>query len=263
MSCAAAREVPALRHGPAMNFKARIYVQMLKLNQHVRRHSIPCVFHPDSQPSLSIDLDKAMHYCHGGCAPPKGGGPLVFIMKWAKYVEKKPILSKSEARSRLRRSLGILPSVKDLQREQLREEVMLFADYALQRFAEYARLIQHALDDINAYCADYPKAQNDDEIWDMLARLHSELAWCDEALAACPTAAVTFDFADLRDAPMIPVLIECKRRGWWTPKTKLHAEMLLDFHQRESALARQWEALCPENPSPIPRTPIPRRMPVQ
>lgn len=252
-----------------MNFKARIYVQLLKLNPHVRQHGIPCPFHPDTSPSLSIDLEKAQHYCHGACAPPKGGGPMAFIMKWSKYVEKKPIATKGEARQRLRRSF-VLPSAKELRREQIREEVMLFAGYALVRFAEYARLIQRAIDDVNAYCADYPKTQNDDEIWDMLVRLHRELAWCDEALAACPTAAATFDFADLRDAPIVPILLECKRRGWWTPRTKVHAEMLLDFHNREHALARQWEELCPENPSPLttPRTPvlrrspIPRRMPV-
>lgn len=247
-----------------MNFKARIYVQTLKLNPHIRQHGIPCPFHPDSKPSLSIDLEKAQHYCHGGCAPPKGGGPFAFIMKWAKYVEKKPITSKSEARSRLRRSF-VLPDAKTLRREQIREEVMLFASYGLTRFAEYGRLIQHAIADVNAYCRDYPKTQNDDEIWTMLATLHAELAWSDDALDSCMHAAQTFDFADLRKAVIVPVFLECRRRGWWNPKARLHAEVLLDFHNRQRALSQKWEELCRESPSPspsIPRTPIPRRNPV-
>lgn len=46
-----------------------------------------CPFHADDTPSFSLDLDKGVFYCHGGCSEPKGGGPIRFIRKWKKIRE--------------------------------------------------------------------------------------------------------------------------------------------------------------------------------
>src|SRR5712664_376992 len=38
-----------------------------------------CPFHVDANPSLSVDLNRLIWYCHGCCI---GGGPVEFYLKW-------------------------------------------------------------------------------------------------------------------------------------------------------------------------------------
>jgi hypothetical protein len=233
-----------------MKFSARVYVEKLRLNQRQAVHNIPCPFHPDNKPSMSINLMKAVHYCHGACSEPRGGGPLQFIMKWARYVEKKPI-ELHEARSRLRSSFRLI-SAQAFLRDQMTKEVELFVSFSAPRFATWSKLVERAIGDINAYCADHPD-DVDDEIWDMLARLHRELAWSDRAFALCTARQTTPE--------IVPIYAECQRRDWWNPNIALDVE---EARQHERALARRMEAACRVNPSPsTTRQPIPRRTPVR
>jgi len=205
---------------------------------------------------MSIDLVKAVHYCHGACDEPRGGGPANFLVKWARVHEGRR-LTKSEAQRELRRAFS-LPTAAELKIELKRKEVQLFAWDMPRELAGWAKLIERAIDDVNAYCADYPKERNDDEIWDMLALLQRERWWADYAFAVCVRST-----RKLR-VETFAIWQECRRRAWWTQEIELHAQTLFDMHERERLLRRQYEENlpCPESPSTTTmrpsRQPVPR-----
>ena len=75
-----------------------IYFEALKLPKTATgHHMVVCPFHPDAEPSLSLDLDQGVWYCHG-CQT--GGGVVVFYMKIAKLDGR--VVTRSEAWRRLR-----------------------------------------------------------------------------------------------------------------------------------------------------------------
>jgi CHC2 zinc finger len=69
---------PHRSHDPRLN---RVYRDALKLSVTRGHHMVPCPFHVDANPSFSLDLDRGLWYCHGGCG---GGGPAQFYMALAK-----------------------------------------------------------------------------------------------------------------------------------------------------------------------------------
>ncbi len=239
------------------SWNARVFVERLGLNPYERHVNIPCPFHPDSRPSMSIDLDKGVYYCHGACEEPRGGGAIRFLMRWARFVLKKPI-TESEARRQLRRVV-VLPDAKTLARELLRKELFLFVEYAASKFADRCKMIRRAIDDVDAYVADHPYERHDTEIWDMLVRCHRELQWCEHAFVACNESTHT-----LR-SDVIAIFLECKRRDWWNPEIEAYAQRMADMKEYEHRVNREFdetrEQCRRENPS-RPKTPIPKRTPV-
>ena len=165
-----------------LKFSARVYVDKLKLDNRQSVHVIPCPFHSDEMPSLSINLDKAVFYCHGACAAPKGGGPLQFLLKWARYVDKKPI-TPIEARAQLRFSHKLIDA-KAYRIEQMRKEVMLFVGYIIPTLADRTKFIERAIADVNAYAAARPR-DVDEEVWTLLVVCHRELTWSEHAFQIC------------------------------------------------------------------------------
>src|SRR5260370_25135235 len=113
------------RSNPLNRHNAQLYVEKLGLNPLQRKHIIPCPFHPDNDPSMSIDLKEGIHYCHGACDEPKGGGVVLFLVKWLRFREAKTITMR-EARRMLTQTFSV-PDVVTLQREMMREKVLLFA----------------------------------------------------------------------------------------------------------------------------------------
>lgn len=247
-------------------FAARIYIEKLKLNPSQSVHNIFCPFHSDEQtPSMSINLDKAVHYCHGACANPKGGGPLQFLLKWARYVDKKPIMP-IQARAQLR-SAQRLVDAQTFARDQQRKEVMLFVHFILPRLANRAKFVERAISDLDAYAAAWPKCV-DDEVWDLLAICHRELDWTDRAFQTC--LASLHGLTPTTIGPALLVFAECQRRGWWNPVLAMQLE---DAQQRQRRLSRPVEdSTCRVSPSrlsptlkslKVTRQPIPRRSPIR
>lgn len=82
-----------------------------------------CPFHSDSEPSLSVNLDRGVFFCHGGCEEPRGGGPVEFYAKWYKI----PV---EEARKRLlitrsRTTLSVKDRLRHLEAHNLKRFVSL------------------------------------------------------------------------------------------------------------------------------------------
>lgn len=244
-----------------MKFSAHVFVDTLRLNTYQNRHQIICPFHVDSRPSMSIDLEKATFYCYGACSEPKGGGPLQFVMKWARYIEKKPI-TPEQARKRLRHD----PKSKDAKTqliEILTKEVQLFCAYTAPRLADRCKEIERAIADVDAYVSDHPD-DLDDEIWTLLATLHRELQSCEYGLALVIPRPTTYIGMLRHVSNTLPFYEECKRRGWWTITATAFELEIKRRAQQEHALIRQLEEQCHHANlfPPIQRTPIPRRTPI-
>jgi CHC2 zinc finger/Toprim-like len=89
------RKTTTYTHDPKLN---GIFFEALKLPKTVTGQlMVVCPFHPDAKPSLSLDLDQGVWYCHG-CQT--GGGVVVFYMKIAKLDGR--VVTRSEAWRRLR-----------------------------------------------------------------------------------------------------------------------------------------------------------------
>jgi hypothetical protein len=236
-----------------MKFSARVFVEKFHLNEHQAIHHVMCPFHPDHQPSLAIDLNRAQFFCHStACSLPRGGGPLQFVLKWARYVDQKPI-TMSEARSQVRNAFR-LTDARTFLREQTMKEVQHFIAYAAPRFADYGKRLDRAIADLDDYCADYPK-QIDDEMWSMLTTLLVERQWADHAFAVLNRRRVKPN--------VFPILAECKRRGWWDMGVDVIEMEIAEQQRRARWLARQLEESCrPASPSPT-KQPVPRRTPVR
>jgi len=68
---------------------APLYREKLKLSATARgQRMVICPFHVDGNPSLSLDLDKAIFFCHG-CHV--GGSPIDFYMHWKTRIEHQTI----------------------------------------------------------------------------------------------------------------------------------------------------------------------------
>lgn len=67
---------PRRLHDPRLN---KLYIETLKLRPNARGHLMAsCPFHPDANPSFSLDLDNGLWFCFAGCG---GGNALTFYIK--------------------------------------------------------------------------------------------------------------------------------------------------------------------------------------
>jgi CHC2 zinc finger len=83
------------RHDPKLN---GIYFEALKLPKSTTgQQMVICPFHPDAEPSLHLDLDKGVWYCHG-CG--EGGGVVAFYQKFS--ARQGRVITRTEASRRLR-----------------------------------------------------------------------------------------------------------------------------------------------------------------
>jgi len=235
-----------------MKFSARPFVDLLKLDPTIDVHSRPCPFHPDTRPSMSINLAKSVFFCHGGCGEPRGGGPAQFLFKWAKYVDKKPI-TMSEAYARVRGDVRVTKDAQTQLREHREREVRLFLDYAAPILAERCKTLERLIASVNDFCNEWPKqidapiGLSNETAWDLLARLHQELQRVEHIFSLVNPRKVT---------PEIVRLVgEYKRLGFFSYDEAFFQERVQRMQQKARELARRLEE---QWPAKLQRTPIPR-----
>jgi hypothetical protein len=203
---------------------------------------------------LSVDLVKGVYFCF---SENRGGGAIDFLIRYEKAVNCKTI-TRDQARREIRRTFNV-PDAKTVAREASRREVSLFVEYALPRFADWAKAVERALREVKP--EDFG---TQDEMWDFLAIAHKELWWSDEAFQACVASSRKL----VRD--IFRVFNECKKRKWWTPEIEVYAQHLQDMRRRSEKLGSEQRRLrderCQESRSEETtirkRTPILRKMPV-
>lgn len=201
-----------------MNDNARVFLERLPLDLHQTKQVITCPFHIDTGASFSVDLDRALFYCFGGCDEPKGGGALMFLIKWARVKDGREI-SRQEARNQLR-SVRRVPDAQTLRREQQREELDLFREYATPRLCGELRAIEQAISDIDWLHA--REMISEDETWDHLEILYREQCLHDRAF----------------DGEWDVILTVYKQRGWWTRAVELHARIHRKWKDTRHTLLR-------------------------
>jgi hypothetical protein len=246
-----------------------IYVTLLNLNPRQNKHVLPCPFHVDSDPSLSVDLQKAVHFCHGGCKEPKGGGPVAFLKRWERIKNGKEITSQEAAR-RLRSTFKI-PDARKILREAMLAEVQRFADHIVLIGAGARREFDRCLAALTERGRLRPLSETE---WDDLAFFHRERQWWDERWYACH---------GVRNITLLARYFkEAREIGLWSDE--LYTSLIIQDEQRaasEHSIERkrwremkldtlQWatqevtklyakRSLCRQ---PITKTPIPKRTPV-
>lgn len=229
---------------------ARVFLDRLKLRPTETHFKIVCPFHLDSDPSMSIDLDRGVFYCHGGCPEPKGGGPVEFVRRWAK-IKLGRDMSYDEARGEVHAAVRKLEWQHYL-RERKFDEIALFADDIVRTglFVEGARHHEQLIARVNQRCQGLPEEERHDWVWDALDALHHEVRWFDEAHAICvdtrPRNEVT--------PALIRVYNEAKRRKLWN-HGEAQTRALLRAQDRASRKKAEEEA-CRDAVQRIPRTPV-------
>lgn len=220
------------------NYNARIVAERLKIPDY-GKHVLFCPFHLDSSgKSLSVDLDRGVFYCHGGCEEPKGGGVVEFLLKWAKLVDKKPI-TRNQARSLLHRTFSV-PNAQQLLRRAVEENLLFFAHGMLHIYAGEFLQKQYDIETVSAKLS--PKTEH--WTWDGLAALFRERSRYENAFYVCQhtetTQEITLELAQL--------YVEAKRKGLWDDTVAL----LLDtFARKFKRRTRELNATAK-----IKRTPI-------
>lgn len=164
----------------SLKFESDIFVQLLKLNPRQKKHVIPCCFHPDTDPSLAIDLSRALWYCHGACTAPRGGGPVSFLIRWER-IKNGITLTPVEARRRLSCSFKI-PNAREAALQARLAEIQRFADLVVREGADILRSLDRSL---AALTAAVDARLPTDQEWDALAVLHDERQFWDELWTAC------------------------------------------------------------------------------
>jgi hypothetical protein len=146
----------------------RLIAEKLKMSDTTGQHVVLCPFHGDSGNSLSLDLDKGVFYCHGGCDEPKGGGIVEFLVKWSRIVDQKPI-TKQDARRQLHRTFSV-PNAKTLLREQAEENLRLFAFYMPHLLGDMLRDFDREIALINEMWGAWPVSNA--RKWSRLEEIH-------------------------------------------------------------------------------------------
>lgn len=238
-----------------MGWGAKVFIERLRLRGRRGRVSVTCPFHVDSQPSLSVDLDRDVFYCHGGCSEPKGGGPVEFVIKWAAIKEGKT-LTWNDARRQVERGIKVVDAAT-LRRELMIEALELFAESRVGHYANACRALDNMIQSVSS------RANVE---WDALALLYEERSWYEWAFAIC----VATDARHL--PPELPLVYRtAKLRDEWTFADEHAARALREQRDRARALAgvhvierKASEASCRESlsTSSVTRVPIPRRQPV-
>lgn len=239
----------------------RLIAEKLKMSDRTGQHVVLCPFHPNTEtPSLSLDLDKGVFFCHSACDEPKGGGVVEFLVKWARLVDGKPI-SEAEARRQVSRSFSI-PNAKQLIEAERADELRLFARYGTQLFADALRITEKDID----FITEHPMFQ--DYKWrhfEPAYKIRDLYEWCfDECLASMRTPTTNLP----------AVLAIAKSNGWWSLiKARRHERDARSYMRRlrklktETTTARPQRTpvkgdLCLATPSQTPKRPKSKRQPV-
>lgn len=197
-----------------------------------------CPFHPNTDTAaLSVDLDKGVFYCFGGCREPKGGGVVDFLMKWARIVDKKP-MTKAQARKLLHKSF-VLPSAKELLAQHRKENLKVFAYYYPYFGAPVLRQIEEEIALITEMWLGWPVSPKIK--WARLAELYSHRDIYEFALEECVASSKKHsDHLSLAYQTI-------KGLGLWDDSTAL---MAWQRRSRRLAHARR------KSDAPILRTPV-------
>lgn len=177
----------------------RLIAEKLKMSDHTGQHVVLCPFHRDSDKSFSLDLDKGVFFCHGGCDEPKGGGVVEFLVKWAKIVDQKPI-TKREAQRQLHRTFSV-PNAKTLLREALIDDLRIFMFFFPHYLADKLREDDREISIISAWQGEREYAARLEELY----KRHALYEWAYSTLSAArepndAVAEVFYCFKALWDA---------------------------------------------------------------
>lgn len=156
----------------------RLIAEKLKMGERTGQHVVLCPFHSDNDKSFSLDLDKGVFFCHGGCDEPKGGGVVEFLVKWAKVVDKKKI-TKNEARRQLHRSFS-LPNAKELLREALMDDLRAFMFFFPHYLADKLREDDREISIISEWQGEREYANRLEELY----KRHALYEWAYTTLSA-------------------------------------------------------------------------------
>lgn len=193
---------------------------------------------------MSIDLDKAVYFCHGGCDEPRGGGPIEFITRWAKVKEQRDI-SREEARGELIRAFKT-KDAKTAAREMELDNVALFADDAVRTglFVVCARYFERMVEHVNALCIGLPTREEHDWVWTALDDFHTQIRFYDDAHAVCVAAC-----AHGVTPEAVSLYKDATQKRLWHP---LEAAERASWRTQEEQCRPADDAPTPK----IPRTPV-------
>lgn len=232
-------------------FNAAIIQSKLHLDPLQRQQKVVCPFHVDSSPSMSIDLDKGVFYCFGGCAEPKGGDGVLFFIKWAKMHEHRT-LSRRDALREITQAMRTVDAA-ELRRAVMERELRLFVPFVLREVNHLLVMLDRAPVDVIATLRDCDISE--DETWDLLAQIYTTQTWAECAYETALESRRTIQ-------PSIADLYRYFRdRGWWNPEQQRVERKLQEYHAKERAFdaerRRSDDEPCRRQPVMI-RTPIPR-----
>lgn len=224
---------------------ARVFVDKLHLDPEIDQHLIVCPFHVDSNPSLSISLERGVFFCHGGCRDPRGGRGPEFLIKWSEVVDRKPLTwqqaQRMIARGRAR------PSAQSLLQEAHEQELKMFAKVGAVVHADRLVSIERAIAALDRIIYSVPEPS--DAIWNVYAALYRDHSWCTLVWEVCQSSSFR------RRHPLLePLLVDLKARGEWTSEA-----FMFGYVQDAKSLKRKKEIRREERCRPQPR---PKRTPV-
>ena len=227
-----------------MHWHARLFIDKLQLDPHVPKQVLLCPFHVDSGKSLSVDLDKGVWYCHGGCDEPKGGGVVEFMIKWWWLTEKQRV-PKRDAKLRVRKLLThgfSFQSAQQLSRELLVQDLRRFTPRAGYRYASRLHARQSVIDQIHASCQGTPPPPTDWR-WPALEALYKELTWFATAADVCAQGRITSE--------LVGVYQDAQQRDLWNSIREQERDALL-AEERAERRRREQE----RSSRPVARTPV-------
>lgn len=236
---------------------ARVFVERLHLDSSIPHHVVPCPFHDDHDASFSVDLEKGVYYCFGGCTEPKGGGTIGFLIKWAKIKEGRTITRK-EASAMLRR---ILPaqSAQAFRREIAHAEILLFARVMAPVYADRVRAIEDKIRRLDALVAQIGgRLSSKDSLWSLYADLYRQRSTVEWQWSVCQTSRGKMSLLLAR------LFRDAKANDDWHVGRVATAHANRDARQRaRQLLTRRENDECRlERPSRPTRTAVPVRTPV-
>jgi len=239
------------------HLNARIFIERLHLDPSSAHHVVPCPFHDDHDASFSVDLEKGVFYCFGGCREPKGGGALGFVVKWAKVKDGRTI-TRQEASALLRR---VIParSAQSFRREIVRAEILMFARVMAPVYADRVYAIEKKIQRLDALVAQMGgRLSSKDSLWSLYTDLYTQRSAAEWQWSVCQTARG-------QTSPLLAQLFrDAKANGDW------HVGMVATAHANREQVTRSRKLMmrrendeCRLEPQSLTRTPIPVRTPIR
>lgn len=135
-------------------------------------YNLFCPFHPDSGTrSFSVNLDKGVFFCHGGCTQPKGGNHITFLMKRFN-------IPRAEA---LRRVIQLeRDEMFNREHLQVKKEFETFLYWARREYTAQRRRLVHDIEDMTGGYTDCIAGEWLN--WTKLTRLYHQLSQVDYVL---------------------------------------------------------------------------------